>query len=86
MRGDGDGVDRRLAVQVGKRIADEVPKPSDIEVRVGAVGRAGFGGRAQRVLGGFARVDERGLGVGLADIDDGDVPERGHRVNSCGTF
>ena len=82
VRGDGDGVDRRSRPSSREAVEDEVPQPLDVVMRIGAVGehRVGACGAARSRLS-VGEVDQRHLGVGLADVDDGD---RRRALNPCG--
>ena len=78
--GDADRVDGVFPLHLGERIADEGPERGDVEMRVGAVLAHIVRGRAERDLVAVLGVDQRDLGVGLADVDDGDMAERlGHQ-------
>ena len=49
-------------------------------MRIGPVGEDGVGGRADRDLRQRFEIDQRELGVGLADVDDGDVAGIAHFI------
>ena len=69
-------VDMALAIERAEAVEDEVPQTIDVEMRIGTVTQHRVR-RAPRVdLGKPVEVDQRHLGVGLADVDDGDVADR----------
>jgi hypothetical protein len=51
MRGRGDGVDRRFAVQPGEGVKKKFPGARDVKMRVGAIGSDIGRSLAQRQLG-----------------------------------
>ena len=71
MGGDGHRIDRLLPVECGEALEDEPPERLDVEMRVGRARQDGVGSLADRQLGRPGEVDQRELGVGLADVDHG---------------
>ncbi len=73
MGGDGNGVDGGVGVERPQRVQDERPMAVYVVMRIGAVRQHGVRPRAHRDLRQPLAVDQRDLGVGLADVDHGDV-------------
>ncbi len=79
MSGDRNGVNSVGAVELPKRVENEVPMALDIEMRIGRTGNDAVGPCHYSQFRHGHQIDQRKLGVSLADIYDRDMA-RSHSI------
>ena len=77
MRGDRYCVDPLRRVQVAQTVRQEPPQPIRVEMRVRRAWQHPVGLRGDGDLGAGRQIDQRNLGIGLADVEDRDTGDHG---------
>jgi hypothetical protein len=88
MRRHRNRIDPVIAVELRQPVQDERPMPVGIEMRPRRAGLHLIGPGDHGDFGQRFQIDQRQLGVRLADVDDGDVVRPTHAkrpVMACGT-
>ena len=85
MRRHRNRVDPVAGMEIGQMSQEEIPMPVEVEMRPGRAGQDLVRAGHHVDLGQRRAVDKRQLGIGLADIDDGDTGHGRWNIGISGT-